>query len=61
MNYKIDINEIAFKQLEYMLEPFYIDVTSFKLVSRTERGAQIGAEELFRKHVSRGDNPVGYE
>jgi len=61
MNYKVDINEVAFKQLEYMLEPFYIDVTGFKLISRNERGAQVGAEELFRKHVSRGDNPVGYD
>ena len=58
MNYKVDINSIAFRQLESMLEPFYIDVTSFKLISRNEIIAELGRQQKFQKHVSSGENPI---
>ena len=61
MNYKTDLNTPIFHQLESMLEPFYIDVTAFKLYTRTKLISEIGEQRKFRKHVSRGDSPIVFE
>ena len=59
-DYNYDLNKVCFAQLETMFEPFYVDVTSFKIIYRSAVNPTIGESQLFRKHVSRGDNPVGF-
>ena len=54
-----DLNKVCFTQLESMLEPFYVDVLSFKILYRSAVHPSLGESQLFKKHVSRGDNPVG--
>lgn len=58
-NYKTQVESAIFHQLESMLEPFYIDVTSFKLYSITPLSEAYGKTLEFHKHVSDGDNPFG--
>ena len=58
MSNRATINQEMFHQLESMLEPFYIDVTSFKLISLIGVSQSLGQQERFKKHVSRGDNPI---
>ena len=61
LNYRTDLNTPIFQQLESMLEPFYIDVAQFKLYTRTKITSELGEERKFRKHVSRGENPIDFE
>ena len=57
-NSRYDIDIALFKQLEAMLEPFYIDVTQINMISRSKLSPDWGEKYLFRKHISNGDNPI---
>ena len=48
-----------FKQLESMLEPFYIDLTQFRLLGFRSVSTSYGLEHKFNKHISSSNDPVG--
>ena len=52
-------NDIFFKQLESMLEPFYIDATKFSLISFRYVAPNYGMMYKFNRHISSGNNPLG--
>ena len=56
---KDNLNATIFRQLESMLEPFYIDATNFRLMSYRKVEPLYGRAHKFNKHVSSSDNPVG--
>lgn len=50
--------EIFFKQLEAMLEPFYIDATSFRVLNYRKVTNDYGSAHKFNRHISSSENPV---
>ncbi len=51
-----ELNERYFSQLEYMLEPFYIDVTKTSIQSIQTLTEDYGRENKFERHVSGSDS-----
>ena len=53
-DYVANINTKFFKQLESMLEPFYIDVVKTGILAAVNVPAELGAAQKFQRHVSGG-------
>ena len=53
-----EVEKLIFKELELMLEPFYIDVTDFRIISKSNVSSSTGQQIVFKKHVSSGYDPI---